>query len=78
MRHLLETVCRLHTVRVGRHVSFLDKAKISKGDNKLPKALDREALDKLKVLRFEDLEEEWKRQGTFSFLPVMSVQPIAT
>ena len=31
---------------------------ISKGDKRLPKALDKEALDKLKALNFEDLEEE--------------------
>ena len=54
----LKTVCRL-AYREGLADTLLfDKAKISKGDNKLPKALDREALDKLKVLRFEDLEEE--------------------
>ena len=54
----MKTVCRL-AYREGLADTLLfDKAKISKGDNKLPKALDREALDKLKVLRFEDLEEE--------------------
>ena len=54
----LKMVCRL-AYREGLADTLLfDKAKISKGDNKLPKALDREALDKLKVLRFEDLEEE--------------------
>ena len=54
----LKTVCR-QAYREGLADTLLfDKAKISKGDKKLPKALDREALDKLKVLRFEELEEE--------------------
>ena len=54
----LKTVCRL-AYREGLADTLLfDKAKISKGNKKLPKALDREALDKLKALRFEDLEEE--------------------
>ena len=43
----LKTVCRL-AYREGLADTLLfNKAKISKGDNKLPKALDREALDKL-------------------------------
>lgn len=37
---------------------LFDKAKISKGDKKLPKALDRGALDKLKAPCFNDMEEE--------------------
>ena len=54
----LKTVCKL-AYREGLVDTLLfDKAKISKGDKKLPKALDRGALDKLKVLRFDDLEEE--------------------
>ena len=54
----LKTVCRL-AYRGGLADTVLfDKAKVSKGDKKLPKALDREALDKLKALRFDDLEEE--------------------
>ena len=39
-------------------VLLFDKAKISKGDKRLPKALDKEALDKLKTLNLEDLEED--------------------
>ena len=54
----LKTVCRLAYREGLADVLLFDKAKISKGDNKLPKALDREALDKLKALRFDDLEEE--------------------
>ena len=54
----LKTVCRL-AYREGLADTLLfDKAKISKGDKKLPKALDRAALDKLKALSFDDLEEE--------------------
>ena len=54
----LKTVCRLAYREGLVDVLLFDKAKISKGDKRLPKALDREALDKLKVLRFEDLEED--------------------
>ena len=54
----LKTVCRLAYREGLTDVLLFDKAKISKGDNKLPKALDMEALDKLKALRFDDLEEE--------------------
>ena len=54
----LKTVCR-QAYREGLADTLLfDKAKISKGDKKQPKALDREALDKLKAIRFDDLEEE--------------------
>ena len=54
----LKTVCR-QAYREGLADTLLfDKVKISKGDKKLPKALNRAALDKLKALRFDDLEEE--------------------
>ena len=54
----LKTVCRL-AYREGIADSLLfDKAHIERGDKKAPKALDREALEKLKALRFDDLEEE--------------------
>ena len=54
----LKTVCRL-AYREGLADTLLfDKAKIIKGVKKLPKALDREALDKLKSLCFDDLEGE--------------------
>lgn len=54
----LKTVCR-QAYREGLADTLLfDKAKISKGDKKQPKALDREALDKLKAIRFDDLEDE--------------------
>ena len=54
----LKTVCRLAYREGLADVLLFDKAKISKGNKKLPKALDKEALDKLKALYFEDLEEE--------------------
>ena len=54
----LKTVCRL-TYREGlADILLFDKVKISKGNKKLPKALDRGAFEKLKTLHFEDLEEE--------------------
>ena len=54
----LKTVCRLAYRERLADVLLFDKAKISKGDKRLPKALDKEALDKLKALNFEDLEED--------------------
>ena len=54
----LKTVCRL-AYREGRaDILLFDKVKISKGNKKLPKALDRGAFEKLKTLHFEELEEE--------------------
>ena len=54
----LKTVCRL-TYREGlADILLFDKVKISKGNKKLPKALDRRAFEKLKTLQFEDLEED--------------------
>ena len=64
----LKTVCRLAYREGLADVLLFDKAKISKGDKKQPKALDREALDKLKSLRFDDLEEEMETaRGIFLF-----------
>ena len=54
----LKTVCRLAYREGLADVLLFDKAKISKGDKRLPKALDRKALKKLKALHFEDLEED--------------------
>ncbi|VEH16120.1 Tyrosine recombinase XerD [Segatella oris] len=54
----LKTVCRL-AYREGLADTLLfDKVHIERGDKKAPKALDKEALEKLKALRFDDLEEE--------------------
>ena len=54
----MKTVCRL-AYREGLADTLLfDKVHIERGDKKAPKALDKEALDKLKALRFDELEEE--------------------
>ena len=54
----LKTVCRLAYREGLADILLFDKVKISKGNKKLPKALDRGAFQKLKTLHFEDLEEE--------------------
>ena len=54
----LKTVCRLAYREGVADILLFDKVKISKGNKKLPKALDRRAFEKLKTLQFEDLEEE--------------------
>ncbi len=54
----LKTVCRLAYREGIADTLMFDKARIERGDKKAPKALDREALEKLKALRFDDLEEE--------------------
>ena len=54
----LKTVCRLAYREGIADTLMFDKTHIERGDKKVPKALDREALDKLKVLRFDDLEGE--------------------
>ena len=54
----LKTVCRLAYREGLAGILLFDKVKISKGNKKLPKALDRGAFEKLKTLHFEDLEEE--------------------
>ena len=54
----LKTVCRLAYREGLADILLFDKVKISKGNKKLPKALDRGAFEKLKALHFEDLEEE--------------------
>ena len=54
----IKTVCRLAYREGLADILLFDKVKISKGNKKLPKALDRGAFEKLKTLHFEDLEEE--------------------
>ena len=54
----LKTVCRLAYREGLADVLLFDKAKISKGDKKLPKALDKSSLDKLMNTHFGELEEE--------------------
>ena len=54
----MKTVCRL-AYREGLADTLLfDKVHIERGDKKVPKALDQEALDKLKAICFDELEEE--------------------
>lgn len=54
----LKTVCKLAYREGIADTLMFDKAHIERGDKKVPKALDRAALDKLKELCFDDLEEE--------------------
>ena len=53
-----KTVCKLAYREGIADTLMFDKAHIERGDKKVPKALDWEALDKLKSLRFDDLEGE--------------------
>lgn len=54
----LKTVCRLAYREGLADILLFDKIKVSKGDKKLPKALDRCSLDKLMNIQFGELEEE--------------------
>ena len=54
----LKTVCRLAYREGLADILLFDKVKVSKGDKKLPKALDRCSLDKLMNIQFKELEEE--------------------
>ena len=54
----LKTVCRLAYHEGIADTLMFDKAHIERGDKKTPKALDKDALDKLKALRFDELEKE--------------------
>ena len=54
----LKTVCRLAYREGLADILLFDKVKISKGDKKLPKALDKCSLDKLMNIEFGELEEE--------------------
>ena len=54
----MKTVCRLaYRERLADTLLF-DKVHIERGNKKAPKALEKEVLDKLKALRFDELEEE--------------------
>ncbi|WP_315508654.1 tyrosine-type recombinase/integrase [Alloprevotella tannerae] len=64
----LKTVCRLAYREGIADTLLFDKAHIERGDKKAPKALDKKALEKLKTLRFDDLEEEMETaRGIFLF-----------
>ena len=53
---LIKKICKL-AYREGAADSLLfDNVHVDKGDNRLPKALDKDALDKLKALRFDGLD----------------------
>ena len=55
---LIKKVCKL-AYREGAADSLLfDNVHVDKGDSRLPKALDKGALDKLKALRFDGLDED--------------------
>ena len=54
----LKTVCRLAYREGIADTLMFDKTHIERGDKKTPKALDKDALDKLKALRFDELEKE--------------------
>ena len=57
---LIKKVCKL-AYREGAADSLLfDDVHVDKGDNRLPKALDKDALDKLKALRFDGLDGDMK------------------
>ncbi|MDY3936247.1 MAG: tyrosine-type recombinase/integrase [Prevotella sp.] len=64
----LKTVCKLAYREGIADTLLFDKAHIERGDKKVPKALDKEALDGLKALQFGDLEEEMETaRDTFLF-----------
>ena len=54
----LKTVCRLAYREGLADILLFDKIKVSKGDKKLPKALDKCSLDKLMNIEFGELEED--------------------
>ena len=57
---LIKKVCKL-AYREGAADSLLfDNVHVDKEDSRLPKALDKDALDKLKALHFDDLDEDMK------------------
>ena len=57
---LIKKVCKL-AYREGAADSLLfDNVHVDKGDSRLPKALDKDALDKLKALHFDGLNEDMK------------------
>lgn len=54
----LKKVCRLAYKEGFLDKQLFENAKIEQGNNKLPKALDRNALEKLKQLEFHELERD--------------------
>ena len=63
----IKKVCKL-AYREGAADSLLfDSVHVGKGDSRLPKALDKDALDKLKALRFDGLDEDMETRDVFLF-----------
>ena len=55
---LIKKVCKLAYREGAADTLLFDNVHVDKGDNRLPKALDKGALDKLKALRFDGLDED--------------------
>ena len=53
---LIKKVCKLAYREGAADTLLFDNVHVDKGDNRLPKALDKGALDKLKALRFDGLD----------------------
>ena len=53
---LIKKVCKLAYREGAADTLLFDNVHIDKGDSRLPKALDKDALDKLKALRFDGLD----------------------
>ena len=53
---LIKKVCKLAYREGAADTLLFDNVHVDKGDNRLPKALDKDALDKLKALRFDGLD----------------------
>ena len=57
---LIKKVCKLAYREGAADTLLFDNVHIDKGDSRLPKALDKDALDKLKALRFDGLDGDMK------------------
>ena len=57
---LIKEVCKLAYREGAADTLLFDNVHVAKGDSRLPKALDKEALDKLKALHFDGLDEDMK------------------
>ena len=53
---LIKKVCKLAYREGAADTLLFDNVHVDKGDSRLPKALDKDALDKLKALRFDSLD----------------------
>ena len=57
---LVKKVCKLAYREDAADTLLFDNVHVDKGDSRLPKALDKDALDKLKALHFDGLDEDMK------------------